>query len=97
MIELDLQVTRCDGTSGIGFLLQILGRITTLFINLGIADPEHGGLKVTPTPNGNILAQVPSYGLTENVSILEPYSFLKLIITVSTAGAGKSVIWCDNP
>ena len=47
-------------------------------------------------PNGNLLAQVPSYGLMGNVSISYPYSFLKLIISVITAGAGKSVIWCDK-
>ena len=68
--ERDLQVTRYDGTSGTGFHLQTPGRITTWRINLGIADREYGGLKVTPMQNGNILAQVRSYGLTENVSIL---------------------------
>ena len=94
--ERDLQVTRCDGTSGTGFHLRIPGRITTWRINLGIADREHGGLKVTPMRNGNILAQVRSYGLMENVSILSPRFFLQLMITVSIAGAGKSVIWCDN-
>ena len=46
--------------------------------------------------NGNRPAQVPSYGLMENVSISRLYSLLKLIISASAAGAGKSVIWCDN-
>jgi hypothetical protein len=32
----------------------------------------------------------------ENVSISLPYYFLGLIVTACTAGAGKSVIWCDN-
>ena len=94
--ERDLQVTRCDGTSGTGFHLQIPGRITTWPINLAIVDRDPGGLRATPTQNGNIPAQVRSYGLMENVSILSPRFFLKLMITVSIAGAGKSVIWCDN-
>jgi hypothetical protein len=46
--------------------------------------------------NGNLPAQVLSYGLMENVSISRLYSFLKLIISAFAAGAGKSVIWCDN-
>jgi hypothetical protein len=48
-------------------------------------------------PNGNLLVQVPSYGLMENVSISYPYSFLELMISAIAAGAGKSVIWCDSP
>ena len=70
--ESDLQVIRCDGTSGSGFRLQIPGRITISQMNLGIVDPEHGGFKVTLMPNGNHLVQVPCYGLTESVSILYP-------------------------
>jgi hypothetical protein len=46
--------------------------------------------------NGNRPVQVPSYGLMENVSISCLYSLLKLIIGAFAAGAGKSVIWCDN-
>jgi hypothetical protein len=46
--------------------------------------------------NGNLLVQAPSYGFMENVSISYLYSFLKLIITTSLAGAGKSVIWYGN-
>jgi hypothetical protein len=69
-IDADLQVRRCDGTSGTGFHLQIPGSTTTSFINLGIPEPEHGGLKVTPMWNGNFLGQVLSYGFMENVSIL---------------------------
>jgi hypothetical protein len=59
-------------------------------------DPEHGSLKATLTRSGNLLVQVRFYGFTENVSILCLYFFLKLMITASTAGSGKSVIWCDN-
>jgi hypothetical protein len=55
---------------GIGFHLQILGRITTSFINLAIAEPEHGGFKATLMQNGKLLVQVRSYGLMENVSTL---------------------------
>jgi hypothetical protein len=89
-------VTRCDGTSGAGFHHQIPGKITTLLVNLGIAEPGHGGSKVTLMRNGNLLVQVLSYGFMENVRILYPYPFLKLIVTSFLAGAGKSVIWCDN-
>ena len=46
--------------------------------------------------NGNLPVQAPCYGLTENVSILYPCSFLRLMIIASPAGAGKSVIWYDN-
>jgi hypothetical protein len=93
--ESDLQVTSYDRASGSGCHLQIPGRITISLLNLDIADPEHGGLKVTLMPNGNFLVQVPPYGLTENVSTLSSSS-LKLMCTVSAAGAGKSVIWCDS-
>ena len=71
----------------------------TLPVNLDIAGPGLGGFKVTPMRNGNLLVQVRFYGSMENVSILHPYSFLvflKLMVTVSKAGAGKSVIWCEN-
>jgi hypothetical protein len=40
--ECDLQVTRWCGTSGNGFLLQIPGKTTILFMILGIAKPERG-------------------------------------------------------
>ena len=66
-----------------------------MLLNLDIADPEHGGFKAILMPNGDLLAQVPPYGLTENVSILYLYSFTKLKL-IPAAGAGKSVIWCDN-
>jgi hypothetical protein len=52
-----------------GFRLQTPGKITTLHINLGIAEPEHGGLKVTLMRNGSLLVLVPSYGFMENVGI----------------------------
>ena len=65
-------------------------------MSLGIADPERGGSKVTLMRNGNHLVQVPCYGLTENVSISYPYSFLKPMCSVFAAGAGKTVIWYEN-
>ena len=46
--------------------------------------------------NGNHLVQVHCYGSTENVSISHPHVLLELKITPCAAGAGKSVIWCDN-
>ena len=94
--ERDLQVTNCDRTSGNGFRHQIRGRITTSPMNLGIAEREHGGFTVTPTRNGNLLVQVPSYGLMENVTISHSYFSLELTISAFSAGAGKSVIWCDD-
>jgi hypothetical protein len=94
--ETNLQATECDGMSETGFPLQIPGRITTLLVNLGTEDPEHGGFKVTLMRNGNLLVRVPSCGLMENVSYSHPCSLLQLRITASSAGAGKSVIWCDN-
>jgi hypothetical protein len=63
---------------------------------LGTAEREHGGLKVTPMRNGSLLVQVHSYGSTENVSISYLYAFLKLMVTSSSAGAGKSIIWYGN-
>ena len=93
--ELNLQATNCDRIFGSGFHLQIHGRITNWLMNPGMAEPEHGGLKVTLTQNGSHPA--PSYGSMENVSILHPFAFLGLMIMVlSAAGAGKSVIWYDN-
>jgi hypothetical protein len=95
-IKHHLQVTSYGRTFGSGFHLQIPGKITILLVNLGTVEPERGGFKVTLMRNGNHLVQVPSYGLMENVSILYLYSFLGLMITATAAGAGKSVIWCDN-
>ena len=46
--------------------------------------------------SGNLPVQVPSYGLMENVTILRSYFSLELTISTFSAGAGKSVIWCDN-
>ena len=65
-------------------------------MNLGIAEQEHGGFEARLTQNGNLLVQVLSYGLMENVGILYLYSFLRLMVIASPAGAGKSVIWYDN-
>jgi hypothetical protein len=50
-----------------GFRLQIPGGTTILHANLGITEPEHGGLKVTLIRSGNILVRVRSCGLMENV------------------------------
>jgi hypothetical protein len=58
---------------------------------LGIAEREHGGLKVTLMPNGSFL-MVHSYGYMENVSISCLRFNPKLMLTCFTAGAGKSVI-----
>jgi hypothetical protein len=94
--EHNFQVTKCDGMSGTGFSLQIRGRITTLLVSLGTEDLEHGGFKVTLMRSGSLLVQVLFYGLMENVSKFHPCFLLELMITASAAGAGKSVIWCDN-
>jgi hypothetical protein len=53
-----------------GFHLQIPGRTIISLVNLGIADPERGGFKVTPMPSGNLLVEALSYGFMENVSVL---------------------------
>ena len=89
-------MTSYGATFGNGFRLQIPGRITILVVNLDTVEPERGGFKVTLMQNGNVLVQVPSYGLMGNVSISFLYSFMRLTMTASAAGAGKSVIWCDN-
>jgi hypothetical protein len=68
-------VTRCEGTYETGFPLQIPGIITTLFINLGIAELEYGGFKVTLMRDGKVLVQVPFYGSMENVCISHPYFY----------------------
>jgi len=81
--------------SGTGFHLRIRGRTTTLHVNLSTSEREHGGFKATRMQNGSLLVQVHSYGSMANVSILCLYAFLKLMVTASSAGAGKSIIWCD--
>jgi len=63
-------------------------------VKLSTVEREHGGLKVTPMGSGRLLVQVHSYGSMENVSI-SLYSFLKLMVTTSSAGAGKSIIWYE--
>ena len=93
--ERHLQATSCNRTFGNGFHLQIPGRITTLVANLDTVERERGGFKVTHMQNGNLLFQVPSYGFMENVSVSYLYSFLELMSIASSAGAGKSVIWCE--
>src|SRR5713101_6802690 len=45
--EYDLQATSCSRTSGTGFHLQTRGGTITSPVNLGIVEPELGGLKVT--------------------------------------------------
>ena len=64
-----LQATNCSKRSGIGFHLQIHGRITTSPVNLGTAEREHGGLKVTRMRIGSLLVQAHSYGFMGNVRI----------------------------
>jgi hypothetical protein len=68
--EHDLQVTSCSKTSGTGFHLRIRGRIITSLVKLDTAEPEHGGSKVTPMPNGSLLVQAHSCGSMENVRVL---------------------------
>jgi hypothetical protein len=66
-----------------GSHLQTLGKTTTSHVNLGIAEPEHGGLNVALMRNGSLLVLVPSYGFMGNVSVshwclfteLKPTSF----------------------
>ena len=82
--------------SGTGFHLRIHGRTTTSLVVLGMAEREHGGLKVTTMRNGSFLVQVLSYGFMENVCIFALCSLQQLMVTVSAAGAGKSIIWYDN-
>ena len=94
--ESNWQVTKYDGTSGIGFHLRTHGKITRLPVNPTMMEPEHGGFKVKPMRSGNLLVQVPFYGLTENVSILSLIASQRLMIFGSVAGAGKSIIWYDN-
>ena len=67
-------------------------------VNLDIAGPERGGFKVTPMRNGKLLVQVCFYGFMENVGIsYYPFpGYLKSMILAFEAGAGKSVIWCEN-
>jgi hypothetical protein len=46
--------------------------------------------------NGSLLVLIPSYGFMENVGISFLSVFPKLMLNVSAAGAGKSVIWYYN-
>ena len=57
-----------------GSRLQTLGKTTTSPVNLVIADPEHGGLKVIHMRNGSLLVLVHSYGFMENVSVSGVFS-----------------------
>ena len=50
---------------------------------LGIAEREHGGLKVTHMPNGSLLVLIHSYGSMVNVSILHQRFAPKLMLTPS--------------
>ena len=76
--ESDLQVTKCDGTSGTGFHLRTRGKITKLPVNPSMMEPENGGFKVKLMQNGNLLVQAPSYGFTGSVSIRSLIVSLKL-------------------
>ena len=84
--ELNFQVTRCDGRSGTGSYLRTLGRITILLINLSIAERGRGGFKAALMRIGNLLVQVPFYGLMENVSILRTDLLLELMVTTFSWG-----------
>ena len=66
------QATSCSVTFDNGSLRQIRGKITTSLVNLSIAEPPHGGFKVTHSRNRNPLVLVPSYGFMENVSVSHP-------------------------
>jgi hypothetical protein len=68
--ERELQATNCSKTSGTGFHLRTRGRIIISRVNLGTAEREHGGFKVTLTWIGSLLLKIHSYGFMENVSII---------------------------
>ena len=53
------EVTRREKTSSTGFHHQIHGKFTLSPVNLGMAEPEHGGFEVKLTQNGLLLTQVP--------------------------------------
>ena len=57
---------------GNGFHLPIPGRIIISLVDLGTAEPEHGGSKVILMRNGNLLVKVRFCGSMENVTILYP-------------------------
>ena len=63
------QVKNCRKTFEIGSLLQILGRITILRVNLNTPEPQDGGSMVKHSQTGNILAQVHSCGYMGSVSV----------------------------
>jgi hypothetical protein len=67
--ECESQATSCSKTSGTGFHLRTHGRIITSRVNVGIVEPDLGGLKATVIRNGSLLVQVHFYGSMENVSI----------------------------
>jgi hypothetical protein len=90
------QVKNCRKTFESGCLLQILGRITTLRVNLNTAEPQYGGCMVKPSQSGRILAQVPSCGYMGNVSACAVIISPRLIIFAFSAGAGKSILWYNN-
>ncbi len=90
------QVKKWGKIFEIGFLLQILGRITTLHANLNTAEPEHGGFMVKLSQSGNGLAQVHSCGYMGSVSVCAVIIFPQLTISTFSAGAGKSILWYIN-
>ena len=63
------QVKSCIKTFEIGSVLQILGRTTTLHVNLNTPEPQHGGSTVKLSQTGNFLAQVHSCGCMGSVSV----------------------------
>ena len=90
------QVKNCRKTFEIGSLLQILGRITTLRVNLNTAEPQHGGYMVKRFQSGSTLAQVHSCGYMGNVSRYAVIISPRLTISTFSAGAGKSILRYNN-
>jgi len=90
------QVKNCRKTFEIGSLLLIPGRTTTLHVSLNMPEPQHGGSMAKLSQTGNILAQVPSCGYMQSVSVCPVIIFPQLMIFVVAAGAGKSIIWYIN-
>jgi hypothetical protein len=87
------QVKNCKKTFESGSVLQVLGRITTLHVNLNTVEPRHGGYMVKRSQSGSILVQVPSCGYMGSVSACAAIISPRLIIFAFLAGAGKSILW----
>jgi hypothetical protein len=88
-----LQATNCSKKFGRGYLLQILGRITTLHAILNTPEPEDGGFMAKLSQSGNILAQVHFCGYMGSVSVCAVIISAQLTTFTFAAGAGKSILW----